>query len=197
MHEISDYELIYMIRQKNQDAYRILYNRYLPLLWSKIRDYQSKYSSYLPDVSDSFNVCMLMFNDIVFDYRMDKDAIFGTYVYKGLEFTLKNFRRGEERRNRKFISQKPNNEFDMNTLPDRSRKYDPQALASAEQIKTIIQNELDKMPEVQRSVIIGVLTGVPVSELMTEHNLTRRQYSYAIEKFRQNVLKRMEKLDCN
>ena len=40
----NDYELIYMIRENDNDSYDILYNKYLPVMKSIAFNYYNKYT---------------------------------------------------------------------------------------------------------------------------------------------------------
>ena len=102
MEEITDYELIYMIRQNDENAYRLLYERYLPLIWRKIYDFQKQYYEYLPDISDTFHDSLMLFNTVIYSYRLDKEALFGTYLFNCLDYSLKNYRRYTESHERLF-----------------------------------------------------------------------------------------------
>ena len=198
MEEISDYELIYMIRQKDETAFNMLFQRYQPLIWYKVYEFQKQYYEYLPDTSDTYNECMLTFHDIIYTYRLDKKTKFGTYLSTSIDFALKNYRRANARHtSRMMIIDDLERDKLMQLIPDSSKRYDPISYANSNILINIVYEVLSDMSEFERGIMCDILNGRTFSEIEKDKGVTRSKHRYVIVKFREKVLKMFEKIDYN
>lgn len=197
MNEINDYELVYMIRQGDDYAYRELYNRYLPMIWRIVYDYQNCYSAYFPDASESFNECLAAFDEIVHAYRYDKKALFGTYLYRRIDQTMKNYRRTTERRYSEIYNEESEFIDLFETLPDRSLEFDPVSIYKMGEIKKTVAIVLENFDEEEQIIIKDIINGVSIAEIAREKNEPRKKFDYILARFRENVSKMLETKEYN
>ena len=192
MEEITDYELIYMIRQNDETAYRLLYERYLPLMWRKVYDCQNQYFEYLPDMSDAFNECLLTFNSVIYSYRLDMKTLFGTYLYNCLELSLKNYRYERNRVRNDLLD-----DYELKQMSDTSLKYDPVSVYNANEIMNLIDELLESYSEMDREIIYKTISGMKGIDIAKAYNIPRKKYSYIVKKFREKALNLLEKKEYN
>lgn len=76
----NDYELIYMVREKDEDSYGILFKKYMPIVRSIALEYYKKYSNYGHDFSDFLQEGYLAFQNCISKYDENGDALFYTFV---------------------------------------------------------------------------------------------------------------------
>jgi len=76
----NDYELVYMVRENDDDSYAILFEKYLPIIRRIAGDYYKSYSSYGSDLDDFIQEGYLGFQKALLSYDENKDVLFYTYV---------------------------------------------------------------------------------------------------------------------
>ena len=194
---ISDYELIYMIRQNDQTAYRLLYERYLPLIWSKVYECHKQYYDVLPDISDAFNACLITFHNVIYNYRLDRETLFGTYLYHCLDYCLKSYRRTTERYERNIVRGDLSDDFNVREMSDTSLKYDPVSVHNVNEIMRTINELLESYSETDREIIYQTISGRKGVDIANEYNISRKKYSYIVKKFREKALNLLEKKEYN
>ena len=76
----NDYELIYMVREHDDDSYDVLFQKYLPIIKKIASDYYKNFSSYGCDLDDFIQEGYLGFQRAVSSYDEEKDILFYTFV---------------------------------------------------------------------------------------------------------------------
>ncbi len=76
----NDYELIYMIRENDNDSYNQLLNKYRPIIKRLSYSYYTKYKSYGADLDDFLQESYISFHNAVINFNEKKDALFYTFV---------------------------------------------------------------------------------------------------------------------
>ena len=76
----NDYELIYMVAEKDEDAFSLLYHKYYPLLKKYAGLYYQYYKSYGVEYDDLCQETYLAFDRAVRYYRDDEDTLFYTFL---------------------------------------------------------------------------------------------------------------------
>lgn len=76
----NDYELIYMAKEKNEEAINYLYKKYKPLLEKKAREYYLICKNKGGEYNDFYQEAMLGFEEAIFDFDPDNNTLFYTFV---------------------------------------------------------------------------------------------------------------------
>ncbi len=76
----NDYELVYMVREKDDDSYGVLFDKYLPIIRRIASDYYKSYSTYGYDLDDFIQEGYIGFQQAVNYYDENKNALFYTFV---------------------------------------------------------------------------------------------------------------------
>ena len=109
---ISDYELIYMARQNDAQAFQILYNRYEKLIWNMTHNLRMNNTYISFEQSDIYCEVMNIFAESIQTYRIDMKATFGTYAYMCIQGNLaKYLRMMRKRMNEMQVVVEDNSQF--------------------------------------------------------------------------------------
>ena len=76
----NDNELIYLIREDNEEAFDMLFNKYKPLMIKFSNKYKYKY-----EMDDMLQECRLGFCKAIETYDETKSVLFSTYLYRCIE----------------------------------------------------------------------------------------------------------------
>ena len=76
---VNDYEVIYMIRENDEDAERLMYEKYRPLLYKYVNKYYSLVSNRIT-YEDLVQETMIALNNAIKKYDENSDVLFYTYV---------------------------------------------------------------------------------------------------------------------
>lgn len=79
-YEYNDYELIYLINEKNEDAKEFLYKKYSPLIHKEINRVKKVAFSNGVNLSDLTQEAMLAFTNAIYSYDEAEDAKFITFA---------------------------------------------------------------------------------------------------------------------
>ena len=89
--DYNDYELIYMVRDQDENSYGILFQKYLPIIKRIACDYYKSYSTYGYDLDDFIQEGYLGFQKAVTSYNEHKDILFYTFVTLCVHRKILNF----------------------------------------------------------------------------------------------------------
>ena len=77
---INDYELIYMVKENDDDSLECLFNKYTPIIKSISNEYYQKYNSYGYDYDDFLQEANIAFYNAYLAFRESMDVLFYTFV---------------------------------------------------------------------------------------------------------------------
>lgn len=87
--EYNDFELIYMAKEKNEEAIEILYDKYKPLLEKKAREYYSLSKNKGVEFSDYLQEAMIGFEEAIISFDNNSNTLFYTFVNLCVDRQLK------------------------------------------------------------------------------------------------------------
>lgn len=76
----NDYELIYMVRENDDNSYDILYNKYIPIIKNIAKNYYKKFYGYGFDYDDFIQEANIAFQIALKSFDESKNVLFYTYV---------------------------------------------------------------------------------------------------------------------
>ncbi len=192
MDYISDYELVYMIRQKSDTAYRLLYEKYVPMMWKKAHEKARLYNS-LISADEFYSEALVVFTKVVNSYRFDLQVEFATYLYSAVEYSCAQMIR-VALRNKSMsanISDDLTYEIMIMNLPDMNKSRDPVSVSHVDTLLNLLKEALDECSEIEKLVMEEFVKGTREVDIMRKCNLTRRKVDYIRGKFQkrfQNML---------
>ncbi|NLD79324.1 MAG: sigma-70 family RNA polymerase sigma factor [Mollicutes bacterium] len=78
--EYNDSELLYLICEKNEDAYDVLYKKYLPIVEIKAKKYINFGKTKGLDINDLVQEGMIGLNEAIKDFKENKNIKFSTFA---------------------------------------------------------------------------------------------------------------------
>lgn len=76
----NDYELIYMVRDNDNESYDVLFSKYTPIIKRIAYDYYCSYKNYGYDLDDFNQEAYIAFNNAVNNFKEEKDILFYSFV---------------------------------------------------------------------------------------------------------------------
>lgn len=98
--EYNDYELIYMVNEKNEDAYSVLYEKYQPLLKKYASHYYQAYRKYGVEYEDLCQEAYLAFDRAVRYYQEESETLFYTFLCITVRSKILNYVKGLQTKKR-------------------------------------------------------------------------------------------------
>ncbi len=121
----NDYELIYMVRENDDDSHDILFKKYYPIIKRIAYEYYSKYSEYGFDYDDFVQEGIISFQRAIDNFDEKKDIMFYTFVLVCIRRGLMTFTRSaSSTKNKIFSEHEEVDEGIMDIDSDVSNIYD-------------------------------------------------------------------------
>ena len=76
---VNDYEVIYMIRENDEDAEKLMYEKYSPLLYKYVNKFYSLVSNRI-SYEDLVQETRIALNNSIKTLKEDSDLLFYTYL---------------------------------------------------------------------------------------------------------------------
>ena len=76
----NDYELIYNVRENDDNSYNDLFNKYIPIMKRLAYNYYNKYSNYGYDLEDFQQEAFIAFHSAVNNFSESKNILFYTLI---------------------------------------------------------------------------------------------------------------------
>ena len=127
----NDYELLYMVRESNDDIKDLLYGKYQPVLRKISSDFYEKYKYYGYEYEDFYQEAVIAFERAIINYDENKESLFYTFVNLCIKRALISFCRNISN-DKKNIANIYYSDIDDNIISDTSIDLD----------RTVINNEL-------------------------------------------------------
>lgn len=89
--QINDYELMYMVSENNDDAFQILFDKYVPLLQKIARYYYRLFQRHGIEYEDLYQEAYIAFEKAVRYYQQDSQVLLYTYVNISVHSKLQNY----------------------------------------------------------------------------------------------------------
>jgi len=100
--DINDYELIYLIRDEDDNYKDLLFEKYYPVVNNLVYKYFNKYKDILDEYNDLFQEGIIGFNYAIDKYDSQKNVSFYSYALLCIEGRIKDYIR-KVRRNKNII----------------------------------------------------------------------------------------------
>ena len=189
--QYNDYELIYMVRENDDDSQDILFQKYQPIVRKIAGEYFSHYSSYGYDYEDFVQEGNVAFQKSVMYYDEKKDSTFYTFVVLCIRRKLLSFCR-KISSPKKNISQHEVLDIDDCVVADKSN--DISDLCHYFEIEDICRKLLWELSLEKSSVFelrmngftyqeIGILLDLPTSTAEFQNRVIRRELKKRLQKY--------------
>lgn len=194
----NDYELIYMVRENDEGAQDVLYEKYLPIIKNIANDFYQKYGRYGYDYEDFVQEGLIAFQKAIVCYNENRNTLFYTFATLCIRRTLMTFCR--------------NISCPRKTLPVNSyvpvEEYEGFLLDANTDIETITKEK--DISNLCRKVIfdlsfdvgcvfelrlngfsyreIGIILEIPISTVEFKTRVARKKFSIALKKYNTKIV---------
>ena len=194
MNNISDQELLMLLREKNEDAEELLYNKYFKIIKRKIYNYKTILNSLNIDSEEVFNDCVDSLNYAIETYSNLNTASFYTYLNllvqrKIIKIIIKNTRRN------KYINYISLDILNDNNkeIPDNKNKDILSKLCNEENIQQINEIILKTLSTNELTSFVMLLQGYTYNEIAKILNKSYNQIYYEINTTKKKIIKQIKK----
>ena len=89
--DYNDFELIYMVREKDEFSYNKLFEKYRPIIKRISFDYYKRFSNSGYDIDDFYQEAYLAFHKSIMSFDEEKDILFYTFCILCIRRALSSF----------------------------------------------------------------------------------------------------------
>ena len=190
--EYNDYELVYLSQEKNEDAYKILLNKYMPIIISKLKPYMSR--SKVP-YEDLLIEALVGFQNAIDSFKTQEKATFYTFLLICIEREL------EKKCGR--ITQKKINEYEEVLLRQKtqfqkelleyiksSEKNPEEKIINEFEINQILEHILEELSSYEVEVLSLRIEGLTYKEISLALDKTNKSVDGAIQRIKEKIAKK-------
>ena len=189
--EYNDYELVYLSQEKNEDAYKILLNKYMPIIISKLKPYMSR--SKVP-YEDLLIEALVGFQNAIDSFKTQEKATFYTFLLICIEREL------EKKCGR--ITQKKINEYEEVLLSQKTQfqkelleyikssvKNPEEKIINEFEINQILEHILEELSSYEVEVLSLRIEGLTYKEISLALDKTNKSVDGAIQRIKEKTIK--------
>lgn len=192
-YKLNDYELIYMVRENDDDSRDIIYEKYYPIIKSLANEFFQQYSVYGYDYEDFLQEALVAFQKALISFDERKNVLFYSFSVLCIRRSLMSFCRNISN-SKKCISNK-------NVVP--IEEYDG-IFCDVKSDLEMINNFRELEMEVQKLIValsfesgcifelryngfsykeISILLDIPISSVEFKNRLAKRKFYRMVERF--------------
>lgn len=187
----SDYELLYLISENNEDAKKLFYEKYKPIIEMKVKKYISYVESRGYDYNDLVQEGMIGLSRAITDYKTQKDVQFNTFANVCIERQIFSFLRNIDSGKHKVLNDSISFDTTTNTygksldqiLDDKNINPET-SFVQNEETNDLFDNILNELTEKESEVFKLRSQGFTYKEIASLLNISEKSVSKAIEKIK-------------
>lgn len=189
--EYNDYELVYLSQEKNEDAYKILLNKYMPIIISKLKPYMSR--SKVP-YEDLLIEALVGFQNAIDSFKTQEKATFYTFLLICIErelekkcgrITQKKINEYEE----VLLSQKTQFQKELLEYIKSSEKNPEEKIINEFEINQILEHILKELSSYEVEVLSLRIEGLTYKEISLALDKTNKSVDGAIQRIKEKTIK--------
>lgn len=189
--EYNDYELVYLSQEKNEDAYKILLNKYMPIIISKLKPYISR--SKVP-YEDLLIEALVGFQNAIDSFKTQEKATFYTFLLICIErelekkcgrITQKKINEYEE----VLLSQKTQFQKELLEYIKSSEKNPEEKIINEFEINQILEHILEELSSYEVEVLSLRIEGLTYKEISLALDKTSKSVDGAIQRIKEKTIK--------
>ena len=197
----NDYELLYLIKEENEDAKNMFYEKYRPMVEMKAKKYYSQIQNKGYELSDLIQEGMIGLSSAIKDYKADGDIKFITFANVCIERKIINFIREINRQKHQALNSSlsiDNTNVSgmslLNVLSDDS--YNPESsfmlIEEQEQLKERMKKGLT---DFEKEVFDLRFEGFSYREIAILLNKTTKSIDGTISRIKQKIINNKKDID--
>ena len=192
----SDYELLYLISENNEDAKKLFYEKYKPIIEMKVKKYISYVEARGYDFNDLVQEGMIGLSRAITDYKSQKDVQFNTFANVCIERQIFSFLRNIDSGKHKVLNDSISFDTTTNTygksldqiLDDKNINPET-SFVQNEETNDLFDNILAELTDKESEVFKLRTQGFTYKEIASLLNISEKSVSKSIEKIKIKVSK--------
>ena len=189
----NDYELIYMVRENEEDCKSLLLMKYNPIIHRIANDFYLKYSTYGYDYEDFYQEAVIAFYHALSVYDEKKDSLFYSFCILCIKRSLMSFCRNISRC-QKSISNQFVSDIDRCSVVDL--ESDIQMNLNKTEIQKIMRRVLSDFPIEESSILELKLNGFTYREIGTLLDIPASSVEFRSRKARTTLMSKVHNYYC-
>ena len=197
----NDYELLYLIKEENEDAKNMFYEKYRPMVEMKAKKYFSQLQNNGYELNDLIQEGMIGLSSAIKDYKQDEKTKFITFANVCIERRMINFIREINRQKHQALNSSlsiDNTNVSgmslLNVLSDDS--YNPESsfmiLEEQEQLKDAMKKNLT---DFEKEVFDLRFEGFTYQEIAILLNKSIKSIDGTIRRIKQKIINNKKNID--
>lgn len=189
--DYNDYELVSMIAEADEDAEKIIYEKYKPLIIQTAKKYIPYFQNKGVEIADLIQEGYIGLSEAIKNFKDNKDAKFSTFAVLCVERQLKSYLTTANRQKHHYL----NNSI---SLYEKSESPLIEILASDEQnpihyvvnkdnIKNILNELYSKFTDIEKQVFELKMANFSNNEIAEILDLTYKQIDNTTQRIKQKV----------
>ena len=203
-HEENDYELIYLIRQENEDAKNIFYKKYTPIVESKAKKYFPQIQNKGYEMNDLVQEGMIGLASAINDYAPEKDVKFVTFANICIDRQILSFIRNVSRNKHQVLNSSVSLDAEnkvsgrtlLDILNDANSEVNPEKsfllIEEQEELKDRVKEYLT---ERERQVFDLRFEGFTYQEISMLLNMSLKSVDRTISRIKQKIINAKKDID--
>ena len=189
----NDYELLYMVKEKDEGSQDILYQKYLPVIRNLANEFYSRYFNYGYDYEDFLQEAIVAFHRAVLAYNEDKDSLFYTFVVVCIRRSLLSFCRNVTSSRKNIANQYL---FEIDNCEVADIRSDMNVIFDEFVLQSFCLETIKNLSFDEGCVFELCINGFNLNEIATLLDIPRSTVEYRIRKARKWFSKYFNKYYC-
>ena len=189
--DINDYEVLFMVREQNEDAQELLYNKYYNLIDIITKKYYKQASILGVENKDLMQEALIGFSYAINKFKDDYDNNFKSFLTLCIERRISKFLRTLNKNNNKMMinylpidkledSNNINKISDINNNP--SIRYE-----ELDYFNNIIMNAYNRLSDQELKVFKLLIKGLSIKEISTNLNISYKSVDNTIQRIKNKL----------
>ena len=189
---LNDNELIFMVKEQDEDAQNILYNKYYYLIRKIINKYQRTCYAMGIDIKDLIQESLIAFYSAINNYNDYYNTNFKTYltlcIDRKINNTIRHYNTNKEKVLTNYITIDKIEELNLSQKISDNNKNNPLVLINElESLYEKIMNIKDELSKQELDVFLLMIKGYTIKEISSMLNITYKGVNSTITRIRKKL----------
>ncbi len=197
----NDYELLYLIKEENEDAKEVFFEKYRPLVEMKANKFYSMYKNNGYELNDLIQEGMLALNSAIKDYEHEKDVKFNTFANVCIDRQLLSYIRDFNRQKHQVLNSSVSIDAEDKTgrvlldILNDDTKNPENKFVNEEEIKDLKNKMKENLSDKEKEVFDLRFEGFSYQEIARLLNISVKSVDGTISRIKQKLEKVKKNID--
>ena len=198
----NDYELLYMIKEENEDAKELLYKKYKPLVELKANKFYEFVKNKGYELNDLIQEGMMGLTNAINDYEDNKDIKFITFANVCIERQIMNFVRDVNRQKHQVLNTSVSIDAEnkkgmklLDILNDKTNANPEHSFMLVEEQKELKNEIKELLTDKEKEVFELRYEGFTYQEIAMLLNMSKKAVDGTISRIKQKIINAKKNID--